>query len=169
MTWVLIPLSPPNNFGLMCNCLNCNYTTATIISLFKLVLCFWLFLRPLWRPRNASGDTFWRRQYFKENWAIWTGSLKISRSLTVEFAWIAGYASLLEGRFNWAFYRQSLNSSWILPLSSCYYKLDKNPLGAFPVDGSEYGFQQLCILIAVEPECYSLFFRLASEMFLDFF
>ena len=24
----------------MCNCLNCNYTTATIISLFKLVLCF---------------------------------------------------------------------------------------------------------------------------------
>ena len=24
----------------MCNCLNCNYTTAMIISLFKLVLCF---------------------------------------------------------------------------------------------------------------------------------
>ena len=48
-------------------------------------------------------------------------------------------------------------------------QIRQNPLGAFPVDGSEYGFQQLCILIAVEPECYSLFFRLASEMFLDFF
>ena len=76
-------------------------------------------------------------------------------SFTDEFAQVAGYVS--EERSSSTFYHQNLNLSWILPLSSCYYKLGKNPLGAFPVDGSEYSFQQLCILIAVEPECYSLF------------
>ena len=119
-----------------------------------------MFLRPFWRPRNASGAAFRRQKYFRQNMEQFRPVVSLSS--------LVGRGLCVGRAFKLGFFRQNLNLSWIVPLSSCYYQLDKNPqlTWRFPRRWTKNWFEQLCLLIAVKPECLPLIFRLTTEMFL---